>query len=406
MKSQGWHRKFLFLMVVSALTYSSVFASSLTIREITLKGNNEVEIQFDSPVSKKMLELDYVRDIAQLSITNSTIYPAKILHAEKQSFNKVFAYQYAPNLVRVRFSVEGIAGQFQGRVETQISGNRLTIRFPQVTAASAGAISEDAENALLAKIEKSEKSEKADSVPEKSNNSDRSSEKAEKSLTGKKTTSMLGGVKAGPSVLRSMLAMLLIVGGLGAVLVWIKRKKNAAQATKVGGKWYSNFLPQGMRKQKSFIEIIAQHALGPKQSITVVKIRGQQFVLGVTQDSVQLITQIDADETEVDLLEDPAVAASLGKMFGSAPQKAEKSTLGSTFANLLKSTVNTGKAAVNAPAKPPASTSTANIRPLENSIQIPATPAVAITRGIAHAPVNPNSGIRDQIRKRLEGARS
>src|SRR4051794_7513671 len=92
MISQGWQRKLLFLFAVSALTCSSVFANSLTIREIALRGNNEIEIQFDTPVAKRQLEFDYVRDIAQLSIQNSTIYPAKILHADKQSFNKVFAY--------------------------------------------------------------------------------------------------------------------------------------------------------------------------------------------------------------------------------------------------------------------------------------------------------------------------
>jgi flagellar biogenesis protein FliO len=452
MVGQGRQKQMIYLFLAGLLSSSVAFAGSLTIREITLKGNSEVEILFDSPINKRMLELDYVRDIAQLSIQNSTIYPAKILHAEKQSFNKVFAYQYAPALVRVRFSVDGIAGKFQGKVDTQISGNKLTVRFPAppksekseepVAKASTVEKTEKTERAekadrsddendkeLLAKIERNEGSEKDDKSERRSKNSKaEKAEKAEKAssdktLTGKKQAT-LGGARPAPSAARSMLAMVLVVGGLGAVLFWVKRKKNS-QATRVGDNWLSNLLPQGMRKQKSFIEIVGQHALGPKQSITVVKIRGQQFVLGVTQDSVQLISQIDSDETEVDLLEDPAVAASLGKMFGSTPQKSTpetRSTLGNTFATLLKGTAKNPSAPVpkvtsgipGGPAvQPRASTfpsgastgsAVAAIGRQQYAQQAPAaTPAVAVSRN-----TNPASapGIRDQIRKRLEGARS
>lgn len=425
----------IYFFLAGLLASSSAFAS-LTIREITLKGNNEVEIQFDSPINKRQLELDYVRDIAQLSIQNSTIYPAKILHAEKQSFNKVFAYQYAPSLVRVRFSVDGVAGQFQGKVDTQISGNKLTVRFPAplqgekaeeaVAKAEKAEKDEDHEKELLAKIERNEHSEKAEKE-EKSERRSKKNEKAEKassdkSLTGKKQS--LGGAKPAPSAARSMMAMVLVVGGLAAVLFWVKRKKGS-QATRVGDNWLSNLLPQGMRKQKSFIEVVGQHALGPKQSITVVKIRGQQFVLGVTQDSVQLISQIDSDESEMDLLEDPAVAASLGKMFGSTPQKSTAETrnsLGTTFANLLKGTAANPAApapkVTSAPQGGPAIQPRANTFPAGASSgsavaaigrqqyaqQAPAaTPAVAVSRATGPAA---NPGIRDQIRKRLEGARS
>ncbi|MBS1958661.1 MAG: flagellar biosynthetic protein FliO [Bdellovibrionales bacterium] len=423
MKSQGWHKQFVFAFLVGLLTYQSVFAGTQTIREITLAGDNGIEIQFDSPISKKMLDYDYVRDIAQLTIRNATIYPARILHPEKKTFNKVFAYQYAPSLVRVRFNVEGQASQFQGKIISKIDGNRLTVKFPLATVAapvvaeekSAKKDDDSNDRALLDKVLAS--SDDKDEKPVK----EEKKSKTEKSLTGNKKSNSpaasLGGAKPGQSVFRSIMAMALIVGGLGLVLVWVKRKKTA-QATRVGNGWLSSLIPQGMRKQKSLIEVVGQQALGPKQSITVVRIRGQQFVLGVSQDSVHLISQIDSNEDEVGLLDDPAVAAGLGKMFGSTPTKDAptsnasagekgKQSIAQSFANLLK--FNDGESpgqTTTRVTQNQGASATAAIARNRYNIQVqagtfPTQPVVAPATPAVSTP-----SVRDQIRKRLEGARS
>ena len=320
---------FLIIFVVSVAIFTgiSTFAASLTVRDIKILPSNQIEILLDGVTPKTLLELDYVRDIVQFSIQNATIYPAKILHAEDQSFNKIFAYQYSPNLVRVRFSVDGKAEAFKGKVKWALKGKTIVVSFPATHSVKTEAVEESTEKTLLAKVLGDHKPQ-PEVKPETLANNNNSKPTIESTpLTGKSskqmtTSASLGGQKAGSSILKSFLSMFLIVGGLGAVLVYVKRKKNgmhATQAKKVGDSWISSLLPSSMRKQKSFIEVMATHALGPKQSIVVVKIRGQQFVLGVTQDSVQLITQIDSDEAEMDLLEDPAVAASIGKMFGGKP---------------------------------------------------------------------------------------
>ena len=335
----------LILTVAILGTSISCFANSLTVRDIELKGDGAVQIQLDGVAPKSSLEIDYVRDIVQFSIQNATIYPAKILHADSsEAFNKVFAYQYAPNLVRVRFSVDGKADDFRGKVKWEQRGKTLFLTFPKGIIAK----KEDTdthEKSLLAKVlghsgtkvEKIENEAKAEKVepvkaearaaaPSIADEAPAEAPKAEakthNKLTGNNMTmsAPLGGARPGPSAFRSFMAMFLVVGGLGLVLLYVKKKKNSAQANRVGDSWLSNLLPGSMKKSKALIEVIANHSLGPKQSITVVRIRGQQFVLGVTQDSVQLITQLDADEAEVDVLDDPKIADSIGKMFGSKPQ--------------------------------------------------------------------------------------
>jgi flagellar biogenesis protein FliO len=408
MSSQGWQKQSIQfwnrvstrfclagLFLFGAFGFFNAANANTTIRDVVLKGNNEVEVQFDSPVQKGMFEIDFVRDIVQVSVQKATIYPAKILHAKDQSFNKVFGYQYSPNLVRIRFSVEGSANQYQGKLVTQLQGSRLLVRFPKTETTAAAS-----EEALLAKVMAEPKAEVPAEKVTAEKNTERTTEKSaeKKPLTGKKSNLKLTSATPTQSVGKSFLAMFLVVGALGLTLIIVKRKRKGAQATKVGDSWIQNLLPQGMRKQKSLIEVVGQHALGPKQSITVVRIRGQQFVLGVTQDSVQLITQLDADETEVDLLDDPKVAASIGKMFGNAPVKqAETQKKSANFDQLLKG--STGATAVMGRAQ---YAQQFGNKTEPTVVSAPSAPSVAAVRSVATAPSVSAPSIRDQIRRRLE----
>ena len=423
MKSLGWHQKVavLILSLAALFTSASVFAGSYTVRDIVLQSGGIAQIQLDGAPPKGALEFDYVRDIVQFSIQNSTIYPAKIIHADasdSQAFSKVFAYQYAPNLVRVRFSVAGNADVYKGKVKMELKGKTITITFPSAIASKSD--SSDHEKSLLAKVlgrsdvkvekiearapseekltSKSEvkaevKAEAKEEVKPEPELETKTEVKAKSRLTGTRSTGnvQLGSAQQGPSAFRSILAMFLVVGGLGLVLIYVKRKKTGIQAKRVGDSWLSNMLA-GAKKQKPYIEVLANHALGPKQSITVVRIKDQQFVLGVTQDNVQLITQLDADEADMDVLDDPKVADSIGKMFGAKPQviNAEpKIDLGASFNALLKS--SNGAGAIVA-------------RSAYQNQQV-ASSAPANVSGTT-AGITQGNGARNQLRQRLQGMKS
>jgi len=397
-------------VLVSILSFSSADASSITVRDVELKGNR-TEILLDTDITKSSVQIDYVRDIVQFSINNATIYPAKMLHAEKSAYSKVFAYQYSPNLVRVRFSVDNNAEQFKNKVKWSIEGKRLVIQF---AAPAVAAVPEDTERTLLQKITGTDRPtvEKLDDSKTEAKKAEvkaeakaeakalaKESEKTEVAAeshpltsngTGKKAIK-LTGAKSGPSAFRSFLAMFLVVGGLGMILLYVKRKNaGGIQAKKAGNSWFSNLLPQN-RKQKPMMEVIATHVLGPKQSIVVMKIRGQQFVLAITAENIQLITQLDSDDSEMDLLDDPKVAASIGKMFGVEKAKPQAPVFNpdANFNSMLKNSTGAGAIiARNAYAS--------NAPQEQSNFQIaPAAPVkqAGVTVG----------GVRDQIRRRLEG---
>jgi flagellar biogenesis protein FliO len=372
-------------VLVLTLNLGDALASSVTVREVELKGNS-TEITLDTAVDKNSVQVDFVRDIVQFSINNATIYPAKMLHADQAAFSKVFAYQYSPSLVRVRFSVENNAEKYKNKVKWSVDGKKVVIHF----SAPVPVAQEDNEKSLLDKVTATVEKNSIDKSVEKPIEKVAASSQPLNLGLGNKKQVKLAGAKSGPSAFRSFLAMFLVVGGLGLILLYVK-KKNAGgvQAKKAGGNWLSNLLPKS-GKQKQLMEVVATHVLGPKQSIVVMKIRGQQFVLAVTAENIQLITQLDADEAELDLLDDPKVAASIGKMFGvNAKAPATIATPAPTadvsFGSLLKNSNGAGAIiARNAYA----SNSTPTVNPSAD-VQ-PAKPGM--TAG----------GARDLIRKRLE----
>jgi hypothetical protein len=337
-RKPGWQLKLGFFITGFFLVGASksAMAGSHTVREVKIPGGGIAQIHLDGVPPKGALEFDYVRDIVQLSIQNATIYPAKILHSESgdEAFSKVFAYQYAPNLVRIRFTVGGKADVYRGKVKLEQKGKILTVRFPDAIVGSRAL--PDREQSLLAKVlgqaasvgspveEKVAAQEVKAAKPVEAPGNDAPApviESKPAKLTGTRTPTapQLGGAKSGVSAMRSLFAMFLVVGGLGMVLLYVKSRKKGAPGKRNGDSWFSQVL-SGAKRNTSYIEVLASHALGPKQSITVVRIRDQKFVLGVTQDSVQLITQLDSDEADLDVLEDPMVADSIGKLFGSKPK--------------------------------------------------------------------------------------
>lgn len=391
MKYQGWLNRlvsFTFGSVGVFTAFSASAAGLVTVRNIEVTQPNQVEITLDSVVPKGMIALEYVRDNVQISVKNSSIYPAKMMHVENSVFHKVFAYQYSPELVRVRFTVQGEAKALQEKMKWSIEGKKINISFPSVATAqllkneeesAAPEITKEKEESLLARVLDNEPKAEAKPAQESAKANPETTRSNRKNL-GKPEPQLANSKNEPRSLGKSLLVMLAIVGALGIILFWV-RSKNKKQAKKVGQGFWTNLLPQGMKKSRSFIEVLAQHPLGPKQSIVVVRIRGQQFVLGATEGNVQLITQLDSDENEIDVLDQANVAESIGKFFGSKTVTQAPST---SFSSLL------GESA----AKPKAQTPVSASVPSSAYMKAPANVPIA-------TPIKTTS-IRDQIRRKLE----
>jgi flagellar protein FliO/FliZ len=290
----------------------------------------QVDLFFDEKIDRNQIKTEFVGDIIQISLQDVSVYPAKVMNLSNGDVTKIFAYQYAPRLVRTRLSVKGKAEDYKNRIAIRPNGKTISIRLdgaaaheiaaapavvsaaaprrpdarPAVAAPQAPQPSED-EKRLLERVLKGSgsdaeaqaaaaPSEKESAKPAKVQAEPAPLTKAGKSKSNPASTTLTDG-KAEPSLWRGF-AMLGIVLGLFGAIVWVIRR--AKKANDGVSKWVSKMIPSA--RNPKMIEVIQTHHLGPKKSIAVVKIAGQTLVLGITAESINLISTLAADGSKME----------------------------------------------------------------------------------------------------------
>lgn len=314
------------LIALGALMAPSLALAAVNLKKVTIVDGSQIELLFDAKVEPGQVKTEFVRDNIQLSLSNTSVYPAKVSMVSGSDLTKVFAYQYSPALVRARFTVKGEASNYANRLQVKITGKTVTVRIAparvdEVAATASSALravttttSNEADDskaaaqkaeqrALLDRVaaEKSElKSETKTEQKEAKTEKD-----AEKSggLTGKKSgkKESLAGGKSLPSPFRSIGVMLFVLGVFGLFIMFLKRLKSGeanAKSAKAPKGAIGGFLNKisGGATHKGLIEVIATHHLAPKRSIVVVRVQDRMLVLGMTNDAVNLITEFRSGE--------------------------------------------------------------------------------------------------------------
>lgn len=364
--------------------------SGINIKQVQVGDNSRVDLLLDNKISDAQIRTEYINDIIQLSLSNTSVYPAKISSVSGQDLTKIFVYQYAPGLVRVRLTVKGKAESYQGKLSVKPNGKMLTVSLAgaadQVVtkaaqtrkkAEAAPATTDAEERALLDRILNSDRP--AEKVAEKQQ------EKAPEKIVEKaaaapfeqpvrkasnskgslgRTDELINPWKA----LTSFVMVMLLVGAC-----FFGLRKFASLKSNNGA--LGRLITKSLGRPAKMIDVVATHYLGPKKSIHVVKVAGRTLVLGVSDGSINLITEFAGDITESDLGEKVAVAA----LTGAAPSKntAESSDFLSELGEQLAQESGRPAAPVSVPM---------------------GTGAVA-----AAAPTVVRSSARDRIRSRLEG---
>ena len=390
------HRSFLALACVAlsaALAPDRGLAAEkplVSIRQVQVSDGDRVDLLLDRRLDPSQIRTDFINDIIQFSISDASVYPAKISSVSGTNLSKVFVYQYAPRLVRVRLTVSGRAESYQGRVQAIPSGKMLGIRLGSdsvtdkvasksaqaqkqpspAAASSAGADAE--ERALLEKV----LAHPVAKAPEKTAEDQPAAAAASKTAKESDTEGgrnarrrdsrpgALAGRKDGFSPLRMLASLMGVVLLLGAALFGLKKFAASRSRNGAVGRWVRKSLGRAER----VIEVVATHHLGPKKSIHMVKVAGRTLVLGVADDSINLITELPGDAV-------PRAAASSTDEAGGGEDFL--SALGEQIAQ------ESGRPAT------------------------PTTGAGATSAGPAlfanPAPAPRTSGARDRIRSRLEG---
>jgi hypothetical protein len=92
-------------------------------------GNGEyaIDFAFSSPVAKEDVAVDYQRNFIQVSLKGVSAYPARTEKLSHPLLEKVFTYQYQPDLARARVLLKGQASEVEGSSRWELDGQTLRI---------------------------------------------------------------------------------------------------------------------------------------------------------------------------------------------------------------------------------------------------------------------------------------
>lgn len=362
------HSFWLLLWILGGLLSSGDALALLSLKQIEVKSGSEIHLNFDGKVARSQVNVEFLNDIIQVSLNDVSVYPAKILPVRGSIFTKIFAYQYTPRLVRCRFSVKGKAEDFKNRFRYTANAKGLKIEVihsgvtnavapvSQVTIAAVmpekaplQAVAGDSpsdldEKALLKKVMESSENDSKAVVPSLSagENSLDQRRPHEKPLTG---------AKPFPSVWKAFAKMmgLLVLLILGVVAVRRLQLFSQSRTSGEGGKGFlqkvARFAKGGMASSEKVIEVVSTHYLDPKKYIALVKVKGKLLVLGVSNDSISLITRVGANGEAADAdWGDEDEAMGLGPI---ASGLTEQPTGGASFSDFLGSEKAFANAAIS-----------------------------------------------------------
>ncbi|MBS1960988.1 MAG: flagellar biosynthetic protein FliO [Bdellovibrionales bacterium] len=314
--------KKLSLIAIGLALLPGMARAAVNLKKVNVAEGGSIELLFDGKIDPSQVKTEFVRDNIQLSLSNTSVYPAKVSMVSGSELTKVFAYQYSPALVRARFTVKGDAQSYANRLQVKISGKTITLRLvgaktDQVATTTASALrtvsapeksveqtganlaKEAEQKELLERIasaEREKNAEKAAAKAAEKSESKSDAKEAVRSPSGKREP--LAGGKPLPSPFRSIGVMLFVLGMFGLFVLFLKRVKGEGKAAKAAKGGLGGFLNKlsGGATNKAMIEVVATHHLAPKRSIVVVRVQDRMLVLGMTNDSVNLITEFRANE--------------------------------------------------------------------------------------------------------------
>lgn len=325
----------------------SVLAMTL-LKQVQVSNSAQIDLLFDGKITKGQIQTEFFNDIIQLSIVDVTVYPAKISSVNGGTLTKVFAYQYAPRLVRCRLSVSGKAEDYKDRLSINTSGKIATIRINQprtaveekvdsvsvqasapvrnltpANAVASNSVENPTDSDHLDPEEKKLLARVVSAPVQKGNAQVAAPIESKNKLSNQK---LVGAQKPLPS-LSGVLMKLALVMGIFGIFAFFLKKIMGVKATSRGNlqipgvseleittalvnkngvrgifSYLGRLAHQGFGKfgnKEQMIEVLSNHHLGPKQSIAVVRVCGNKMVLGIANDSISLISQL-AENQEKD----------------------------------------------------------------------------------------------------------
>lgn len=307
-------------VVVVALGWNASALALTHLKQVQVSPNDQINLLFDQTLKPHQIETEFFRDIVQISVKNAAVYPAKILTVKGDVVSKVFAYQYTPKRIRTRFTVDGDAQNYKDKVEIVHKGKIITVRFKSIANNRQPAIVEDKieipkaqairpeepsasepktysamEKEILDKVQSAEPVQEASepkSIPAQAKVVKKS--KAAQSWTG--------------LAMKSVFAIFAVFGIF--VLFWFMKRSGRGlpvlgkSSGKIAGKLWPfkkmdipGLFKKAMPMSGRMIQVEGSHYLGPNKSLAVIKVKDRELLIGITDKSISLITELSGDSS-------------------------------------------------------------------------------------------------------------
>lgn len=318
-----------FAVLSPAMAASSSLNTLTGLKQVQIGATGQIDLVFDGKVDRKQVRTEFFNDIIQLSLNDVSVYPAKISNVSVGGIKKVFAYQYAPRLVRCRFTVKGKAENFKDQLQINYHGkqlsvrvagdkklisgvsvdslkDRLTLRTAQAMTAPENRVIESQRQEIDPKkaAETPEQLQLLEKVIQASSRSSTQPPSENIALKAETKSAAKPNVKnkeftASPDAISEPLASgkplpspFRVFGKFGILMALFFAGVFAFKKYGKSNQWMNKLSVAKFGRKNKMIEVVSNHYLGPKKSISVVRVGERVLVLGVTNDNINLITQL------------------------------------------------------------------------------------------------------------------
>lgn len=312
--------------------YAQVLQSVLT---ESSKENFQTILTFDQDLGKINPTIEYIKQTIQVDIPKAYLKKGKDLRRVKSSDVKsVFTYQAQPDVLRSRIILQATkqAADFEGLVTTEVQGRNLVVsvykseafvsknvaneKMTELPMVPPSALSSNDVDSVL--IDESPPENPVDIVkkemklPEKVNvaSEDQAlapSQPSAKTITENTNVSSLTGSHMAASNLSKEEAIPLFQGkenkAKSPSSSWVRVLISMGILSLVGlgflwfAKWWGKRNPRNDLDAK--IRVMTQHHLGPKKSLMIVRVAGEHLLLGVTDQSINIVKTLSLIDDEV-----------------------------------------------------------------------------------------------------------
>lgn len=270
-------------------------------------GSYAIDFELSSKVSAGQVSVEFERNFIQLSLKGVSAYPARTETINQAALEKVFTYQYQPDLSRARILLKGNASAIKGKTSWSVtdSGVRITVKEQGGAAAVASSASDSVKSKassassgdseedrivqeILSEVKPAGKAAEASSLPAaatselKKANSASNASIEEQPLFANKATQGEVKEKEQPGATRVVASLLLVIGIIGATAVGYRRFAL--------GKGIAGF-----QRQPKVIDVISSQSLGPKRSVALIKVLDQYMVVGMAGEGMSLLANLGSD---------------------------------------------------------------------------------------------------------------